>query len=123
MQRLARLRSAPLLSRSLSARSASSGASLLPGSARAQRRLVGALLGDVVRELEGPEAFAALQESLADPDVVLGVVQSAQQRAMLPNLEALVSVIEGFVDHVMDRIGTNLMPAYARITVSSAGSA
>ena len=64
----------------------------------------------------GPEAFASLQESLADPDVVLGVVQSAQQRAMLPNLEALVAVIEGFVDHTMDRIGTTLMPAYARIT-------
>ena len=64
----------------------------------------------------GAEGIARLQESLADPDVVLGVVQSAQQRAMLPNLDALVAVIEGFVDHVMDTIGTTLMPAYARIT-------
>lgn len=64
----------------------------------------------------GGEAMARLQESLADPDVVLGVVQSAQQRAMLPNLEALVAVVEGFVDHVMDRIGTTLMPSYVRIT-------
>lgn len=64
----------------------------------------------------GAEGLARLQESLADPDVVLGVVQSAQQRAMLPNLEALVAVIEGFVDHIMDTIGTTLMPAYGRIT-------
>ncbi len=64
----------------------------------------------------GVEGLARIQESLADPDVVLGVVQSAQQRAMLPNLEALVAVIEGFVDHIMDTIGTTLMPAYGRIT-------
>lgn len=72
-------------------------------------------IGDV-DPTAGPEALARLQESLADPDVVLGVVQSPQQRAMLPNLEALVSVIEGFVDHIMDTIGTTLMPAYPRIT-------
>ena len=64
----------------------------------------------------GPEGIARLQESLADPDMILGVVQSAEQRAMLPNLEALVAVIEGFVDHVMDTIGATLMPAYGRIT-------
>lgn len=72
-------------------------------------------IGDLDPSLGG-ESLARLQESLADPDVVLGVVQSPQQRAMLPNLEALVAVIEGFVDHVMDRIGTTLMPSYARIT-------
>ena len=72
-------------------------------------------LGDI-DPTSGAEALARMQESLADPDVVLGVVQSAQQRAMLPNLEALVAVIEGFTDHVLDRIGTTLMPAYGRIT-------
>lgn len=64
----------------------------------------------------GADALARLKESLSDPDVVLGVVQSPQQRAMLPNLEALVAVIVGVVDHVMDAIGTSLMPAYDRIT-------
>lgn len=64
----------------------------------------------------GMQALAEIQEQLADPDVVLGVVQSAQQRAMLPNLEALVAVVVGVVDHVMDTIGTSLMPAYWRIT-------
>jgi putative hydrolase len=64
----------------------------------------------------GMEGLAALQEQLTDPDVVLGVVQSPQQRAMLPNLEALVAVVVGVVDHTMDTIGTSLMPAYWRIT-------
>jgi putative hydrolase len=64
----------------------------------------------------GMQAFAELQEQLSDPDLVLGVVQSPQQRAMLPNLEALVAVVVGVVDHVMDTIGTSLMPAYWRIT-------
>lgn len=72
-------------------------------------------LGDI-DPAGGMEGLAKLQESLADPDVVLGVVQSPQQRSMLPNLEALVAVVEGFVDHVMDQIGTSLMPAYDQIT-------
>lgn len=72
-------------------------------------------LGDI-DPAGGMEGLAKLQESLADPDVVLGVVQSPQQRSMLPNLEAIVAVVEGFVDHVMDQIGTSLMPAYDQIT-------
>ncbi len=72
-------------------------------------------IGDI-DPTSGMEGLAQLQESLADPDVVLGVMQSPRQIAMVPNLEALVAVVVGMVDHVMDTIATSLMPAYWRIT-------
>ena len=64
----------------------------------------------------GPQAFAQMQEALADPEVVLGAVQSDEQRALLPRLEAIVAAVVGYVDHVMDAVGTTLMPSYTMLT-------
>jgi putative hydrolase len=64
-------------------------------------------------DLAGPEAF---QQLLGNPEVVLGAIQSPAQKAMLPQLEALVAVIVGYVDHVMDRIGEGLLAGYGMIT-------
>jgi putative hydrolase len=64
----------------------------------------------------GPQAFEQMQEILGDPEVVLGAVQSAAQRAMLPRLEAVIAAVIGYVDHVMDSVGTSLMPSYAMLT-------
>jgi putative hydrolase len=61
----------------------------------------------------GPEAF---QQLLGNPEVVLGAIQSPDQKAMLPQFEALVTVIVGYVDHVMDRIGPGLVADYPMIT-------
>ena len=46
-----------------------------------------------------------LQALFGDPESLLGAIQSPQQRALLPQLEAIVAVIVGYVDHVMDTIG------------------
>jgi len=48
--------------------------------------------------------------------VMLGAIQSDRQRELLPLLEALIAVIEGYVDHVMDRIGGQLISSYSRVT-------
>ena len=64
----------------------------------------------------GPQAFEQMQEILGDPEVVLGAVQSPEQRAMLPRLEAVIAAVIGYVDHVMDSVGTTLMPSYGMLT-------
>ena len=51
---------------------------------------------------------------MGDPEALLGAIQSPAQRALLPPLEALVAVIVGYVDHVMDSIGDNLIGVLRR---------
>jgi putative hydrolase len=68
-------------------------------------------LGDV-----DPTDPEALQRALGDPAALLGAIQSPEQRALLPRLEALVAAIVGYVDHVMDQVGTTLIGSYGMIT-------
>lgn len=62
------------------------------------------------------ESMQGFQQIFGDPEVLLGAIQSDRQRELLPRLEALVAVIEGYVDHVMDRIGGQLISSYGRVT-------
>lgn len=64
----------------------------------------------------GPESLAELQATLGDPDVILGAVRSPAQEALQPELTALVATISGYVDHVMDEIGTSLIGSYPMLT-------
>ena len=66
--------------------------------------------------MAGPEALADLQSSLSDPDLILGAVRSPAQDAIQPDLTALVAAITGYVDWVMDTIGTNLIGSYGMVT-------
>jgi len=61
-------------------------------------------------------SLAQLQGALGDPELVLGAIQTDAQRAMLPRLEALVALVVGYVDHVMDAIGGGLIGSYGMIT-------
>ncbi|MEZ5216147.1 MAG: zinc-dependent metalloprotease [Ilumatobacteraceae bacterium] len=54
-------------------------------------------------DLGDADAIATLQQTLGDPEVLLGAVQTPEQRAALPRLDALVSVVIGYVDHVVDQ--------------------
>jgi putative hydrolase len=60
-----------------------------------------------------PEALAGL---LGDPDVLLGAMRSPAQEALLPELEALIAVVVGYVDHIMDGIGSTLLGGYGQLT-------
>jgi putative hydrolase len=64
----------------------------------------------------GPESLASLQQALGQPGALLGAIQSDEQRALLPRLEALVAVEAGVVDHVMDEIGGRLIASYGMLT-------
>ncbi|HET6664267.1 MAG TPA: zinc-dependent metalloprotease [Acidimicrobiales bacterium] len=72
-------------------------------------------LGDI--DLSGgPESLAGLQQVLGEPGVLLGAIQSDEQRALLPQLDALVAVVVGVVDHVMDDVGAKLISSYGMLT-------
>jgi putative hydrolase len=62
------------------------------------------------------QADAGMAQLFGDPEVLLGAVQSPEQRELLPQLEAIIAVILGYVDHVMDRIGTSLIGSYGMVT-------
>ena len=64
----------------------------------------------------GPEALAELQATLGNPDALLGAVRSPAQDALQPDLTALIAAITGYVDHVMDGIGSSLMGSYGQLT-------
>ncbi len=65
---------------------------------------------------KGPEAWADLQSILGDPETILGAVRSPEQEALQPDLTALVAAITGYVDHMMDTIGNNLIGSYPMLT-------
>ncbi|MCB0977577.1 MAG: zinc-dependent metalloprotease [Acidimicrobiales bacterium] len=80
---------------------------------------LGSKLADLdVDPMGGGDPMARFQELMGDPEVVLGAVRSPRQNELLPQLEALVSVIEGYVDHVMDRVGHGLIGSYGQVTES-----
>lgn len=58
----------------------------------------------------------ALQQALGDPSALLGAIQSETKNALLPELSALVAVVVGYVDHVMDSAGESLIGSYSMIT-------
>lgn len=71
-------------------------------------------LGDV--SLDDPSALASLQETFGDPQVLLGAIRSDAQLALLPRLEALVAVVAGVVDWVMDQVGAKLIGSYGQLS-------
>jgi len=73
-------------------------------------------LTDLDVDPSGGDPMARFQELMGDPEVILGAVRTPRQDEILPWLEALVTVIEGYVDHVMDRIGHGLVGGYSQIT-------
>ena len=72
------------------------------------------LVGDL-DPMAGPEALVELQQVI-NPELVLGAVRSPEQEALLPRLEALVAVVIGYSDHLMDEIGGRLVTNYPMLT-------
>ncbi len=63
-----------------------------------------------------PSDPGSLQQALGDPTALLGDAQSAEQRALLVQMEALVATLEGYVDHVLDIVGRRLISSYGPLT-------
>ncbi len=70
--------------------------------------------GDLTERLGDldPTNIEALQSALADPELVLGAIESDEQQALKPRLNGLVAVIEGYVAHVTDTVCGNLVTSY-----------
>ena len=61
---------------------------------------------------QDPESMQRLTES---PERVLGAMQSQRQIAPREELQRLTSVMEGYADHVMGRVGRRLIPTFDQI--------
>lgn len=59
-----------------------------------------------------PSDLSSMQAVVGDPTELLGALQTAEQRQVLPVLSALVAAIEGYVDHVVDVAGTGLLTSH-----------
>ncbi|HEC11113.1 MAG TPA: zinc-dependent metalloprotease [Acidimicrobiales bacterium] len=75
-----------------------------------------AKLGDLERISDPGDLQGQIQQIFGDPEVLLGAIRSPAQERMLPELEALVAVLVGYVDHIQDRIGGGLVGSYGRLT-------
>lgn len=77
-------------------------------------------LEEHLRNVEGgsdsDDLLGQLQQLLGEPGALLGAIQSDEQRALQPLLETTVAVVVGVVDHVMDKVGTKLIPSYGMLT-------
>ena len=67
-------------------------------------------------DLADPAALANLQEVIGSPEVILGAITSPEQEALRPALEAIVAVVVGVVDHVVDVVGGELITDYPMLT-------
>ena len=67
-------------------------------------------------DLTDPGSLAGLQEAIGSPDLILGAITSPEQDVLRPRLEALVAVVVGVVDHVLDLVGGKLISTYPMLT-------
>ncbi|MEJ7562313.1 MAG: zinc-dependent metalloprotease [Ilumatobacteraceae bacterium] len=59
----------------------------------------------------GPDdnPMEALQRAFNDPEVLLGAVRSPEQRALAPELDAVVVVVVGYLDWVVDAVAARVI--------------
>jgi putative hydrolase len=62
-----------------------------------------------------PADPSSWEQLVANPESLLGVIQTEAQRQLLSTLEALISAVEGYVDHVMDTVGGRLVGSYGAL--------
>jgi putative hydrolase len=66
-------------------------------------------LGSMEFDMSDPSSMAGMQSMFGDPEMLLGAIQSQAQRDMLPKFEALIASIVGYVDHIVDAVGSSLL--------------
>lgn len=53
-----------------------------------------------------------LQSALGDPENLLGALRSDAQLAVIPDLEALLAVVVGYVDYIVEKASQDLLSSY-----------
>ena len=66
-------------------------------------------LGSMEFDMSDPTSMTGMQSMFGDPEILLGAIQSQAQREMLPKFEALIASIVGYVDHIVDAVGSSLL--------------
>ena len=72
-------------------------------------------LVDRFASLEDGGDPADLQRLFGDPAILLGAMTSPEQQALVPQLDALVAVVLGYVDHTLDAAAPGLVSSATRI--------
>jgi putative hydrolase len=70
-----------------------------------------AVLGEI-----DPTDASSFERLLGDPELVMGAVQTEEQRRLLPQIAAITAAVTGYVDHVLDTAGRPLLQAYGMVT-------
>ncbi len=65
-------------------------------------------------DMNDPSSMTGIDE-LANPDALLGAMQSEQQKPLLEELQRFVSVLEGYTDTVVSRLGHGMAASHDRI--------
>lgn len=86
------------------------------GSFESDPDVFGSALGDLGDPESIGDPMGRFQEMMGNPEFLLGAVRSPRQEELLPRIEALTSVIAGYVDRIMDRIGAKLIGSYTQVT-------
>jgi putative hydrolase len=60
-------------------------------------------------DAEAADPMAVLQQALGDPEVLLGAVTSPEQHALRPRLDALVAVVVGYTDWIVDAVAVRIV--------------
>lgn len=60
-------------------------------------------------DLEADDPMAAMQRAFNDPELLLGAITSAEQRELQPRLDALVAVVVGYTDWIVDAVAVRLV--------------
>ncbi|HYA45432.1 MAG TPA: zinc-dependent metalloprotease, partial [Acidimicrobiales bacterium] len=63
-----------------------------------------------------PTDLASFQETLGDPETLMGEIQSEEQKRLLVPFKAFLAALSGYTDHVVDKVGQRLVGDYALVT-------
>ena len=74
------------------------------GAFRADPNAVAEKLAALETDGESGDPMQAVQRALSDPAVLLGAVQSPEQAALAPRLDAAVAAVIGYVDYLVDAV-------------------
>lgn len=56
-----------------------------------------------------PDSMSGLQSVFSDPMTLLGAVKSPEQESIAPLLEARLAAVSGYIDFIVDAVGTRLL--------------
>ena len=63
-----------------------------------------------------PTDLASFQQTLGDPEALLGDIQSDEQRRLLGPFKAFLAAVAGYTDFIIDKVGKGLVGSYPLVS-------